>query len=294
MFHRAGRFVASERKLRLLAVAWVRISIAKYPDYDTMPAPVVEGILELAEPLADGEAVQDECAAILRTFTFPKGPPTTKTHARLNVNLLNKHGLQAAEQTLPWCCLYRLGPTARYWSAWESQNIEEYEEAERESDRIEEKQKRHHPPFCAALRDVVGNPFRPVTADPARRTPAAVALARRMHEARDFSAMAALADALRDAGCANADVLAHCRAPDAAHFRGCWVVIWYSAGICTGERERPVAEGPARERAARRGGRQPPRRHSGSRRARGRGPWRLTVTWKPRWGWSFRLNSSSR
>ena len=32
-----------------------------------------------------------------------------------------------------------------------------------------------------------------------------------------------LADALEDAGCANADMLAHCRA-GGEHVRGCWVV----------------------------------------------------------------------
>jgi hypothetical protein len=73
------------------------------------------------------------------------------------------------------------------------------------------------------LRDVVGNPFRPVTFDPAWRTDTALALARQMYESRDFSAMPILADALQDAGCDNTDVLNHCRG-DGPHVRGCWVV----------------------------------------------------------------------
>ena len=73
------------------------------------------------------------------------------------------------------------------------------------------------------MHDIFGNPFRPVAFDPAWRTSTAVELARQMYEAREFSAMPILADALQDAGCENADVLGHCRGPG-PHVRGCWVV----------------------------------------------------------------------
>ncbi|WP_010036058.1 hypothetical protein [Gemmata obscuriglobus] len=33
-----------------------------------------------------------------------------------------------------------------------------------------------------------------------------------------------MANARQDAGCDSADVLQHCRDPNAAHVRGCWVV----------------------------------------------------------------------
>jgi hypothetical protein len=56
------------------------------------------------------------------------------------------------------------------------------------------------------------------------RTETAVALARAMFDARDFSAMPILADALQDAGCTNETVLAHCRDTNQVHVRGCWVV----------------------------------------------------------------------
>jgi hypothetical protein len=71
--------------------------------------------------------------------------------------------------------------------------------------------------------EVVGNPFRPVVFDPAWRTDTAITLARQMYEAREFSAMPILADALQDAGCDNDDVLNHCRG-EGPHVRGCWVV----------------------------------------------------------------------
>jgi hypothetical protein len=70
----------------------------------------------------------------------------------------------------------------------------------------------------------VGNPFRPVSFSPDWRTDTAVSLARQMYEAREFSAMPILADALQDAGCDNDDVLAHCRDTKQVHVRGCWVV----------------------------------------------------------------------
>jgi hypothetical protein len=44
-----------------------------------------------------------------------------------------------------------------------------------------------------------------------------------MYEERDFAGMPILADALEEAGCNNADILAHCREPG-VHVRGCWVV----------------------------------------------------------------------
>ncbi|WP_232069866.1 hypothetical protein [Gemmata massiliana] len=76
---------------------------------------------------------------------------------------------------------------------------------------------------CDLLRDIFGNPFRPVAFSASWRTDAVVSLARQMYESRDFGAMPILADALQDAGCDNDDILNHCRAPG-EHVRGCWVV----------------------------------------------------------------------
>jgi hypothetical protein len=75
----------------------------------------------------------------------------------------------------------------------------------------------------STLRDIFGNPFRPVALDPEWRTSTAVLLARGMYESGDFSPMPILADALQDAGCDSADILDHCRGPG-PHVRGCWVV----------------------------------------------------------------------
>jgi hypothetical protein len=77
--------------------------------------------------------------------------------------------------------------------------------------------------FTRLLRDIIGNPFRPVAFSPSWRTSTVVTLAQQMYESHDFSAMPILADALQDAGCGSTDILDHCRGPG-PHVRGCWVV----------------------------------------------------------------------
>ena len=77
--------------------------------------------------------------------------------------------------------------------------------------------------LAGLFRDIFGNPFRPVTAAPRWLTPTAVALARSIYESRTFDRMPILADALEDAWCDDADLLAHCRG-DGPHVRGCWAV----------------------------------------------------------------------
>ena len=74
------------------------------------------------------------------------------------------------------------------------------------------------------LRDIFGNPFRPVAVDPAWLTSDVVALARGIYADRAFDRMPILADALQDAGCNNDDVLNHCRDAAQVHVRECWVV----------------------------------------------------------------------
>jgi hypothetical protein len=73
------------------------------------------------------------------------------------------------------------------------------------------------------LRDIFGNPFRPVAFDPRWRSADAVGLARGVYEERAFERMPLLADALMDAECDSEEVLAHCRS-GGPHVRGCWVV----------------------------------------------------------------------
>ena len=73
------------------------------------------------------------------------------------------------------------------------------------------------------VRDIFGNPFRPVTIDPRWLTSTVVDLASAIYEERAFDRMPILADALMDAGCDNEEIIAHCRS-EGPHVRGCWVV----------------------------------------------------------------------
>jgi hypothetical protein len=73
------------------------------------------------------------------------------------------------------------------------------------------------------IRDILGNPFRPVAFDPVWRTSTAVAVAETIYADRTFGDLPVLADALQDAGCDHPDILAHLRGP-APHVRGCWAL----------------------------------------------------------------------
>jgi hypothetical protein len=73
------------------------------------------------------------------------------------------------------------------------------------------------------LRDIFGNPFRPVTILPEWRTSTVLTLATGIYDERAFDRMPILADALGDAGCDNEEILQHCRRPG-PHTRGCFAV----------------------------------------------------------------------
>jgi len=73
------------------------------------------------------------------------------------------------------------------------------------------------------LRDIFGNPFRPVSILPAWRTPQVLSQAEAINAEKAFERLPMLEDALVHAGCADADVLSHCRGPG-PHVRGCWVI----------------------------------------------------------------------
>jgi hypothetical protein len=73
------------------------------------------------------------------------------------------------------------------------------------------------------LRDIFGNPFRPSAIDSRWLTTTTRNLAASIYDDGAFDRLPVLADALEEAGCTDADILAHCRGPG-PHVRGCWVV----------------------------------------------------------------------
>jgi hypothetical protein len=81
-------------------------------------------------------------------------------------------------------------------------------------------------PLAYILRDIFGNPFRPVALDPACLSwnhGIVPAIAQRIYDDRTFHNLPILAAVLEDFGCADQDILAHCRLVG-MHVRGCWVI----------------------------------------------------------------------
>ncbi len=73
------------------------------------------------------------------------------------------------------------------------------------------------------LRDIFGNPFRPIAVDRSWLTPTVKSLAQSIYDDRAFDQMPHLADELVKSGCDNQEILVHCRGAR-THVRGCWVV----------------------------------------------------------------------
>jgi hypothetical protein len=73
------------------------------------------------------------------------------------------------------------------------------------------------------LLELFGNPYHGLSLDPDWLTSTVILLATSIYVEQAFDRMPILADALEDAGCDDADILAHCRGPG-PHVRGCWVV----------------------------------------------------------------------
>ena len=83
---------------------------------------------------------------------------------------------------------------------------------------------------CELLREIFGNPFRPVTVDPSWLSISAgagAAILQAIDQPVDvplrFEELPYLGDALLDAGCSNENLLSHLRSPQ-GHYRGCWAV----------------------------------------------------------------------
>jgi hypothetical protein len=178
--------------MRLFACACCRLAWDQLTDARSRAA------VEVGERFADGLATQDELtrahqAALAVLEPLGTAPPETPAGAA-----------EAAASPLP--------SAAAVLSAWG------YSVGHRRSPEGAR--------LAALLRDLLGNPFRPRNLDPtwlAWNGGCVAKLARRIYDERDFAALPVLADALEEAGCADADILRHCREPG-PHVRGCWVV----------------------------------------------------------------------
>ena len=227
---RAARGRVSLRKLRLLAVACCR---RLWDDLD----PRARRELTAAESFADGQLGERDFLA-----AFPAGVPradvrTVRGSARWAAYLL---GWPTHPEMTSWDIRAdppRQWSLAEYWEKYADRVIDAvanalavrdlgggqalYAEPDAPDPRREGY--RTDPYHAGLVRCVVPNPAHPAVFDPGWRTEPVVALARRMYDARDFSPAPVLADALDDAGCADAELLAHLRGPG-PHARGCRAV----------------------------------------------------------------------
>ena len=194
-----ARTKSGRRKLRLLACGCCRLIWPHLQD------PRLRNAVEMAERFADGQAKAAELQAAGTAATIFEGGMVLSEHdPRAQANTAVALAVSTTA-TKPYSAAFGMTvfplPLAGYRGS------------EKEANAL----------LCDLLRDIFGNPFRPVTFSPSWRTDTAVALARGMYEAREFGAMPILADALQDAGCDNDDILNHCRDARQTHVRGCWV-----------------------------------------------------------------------
>jgi hypothetical protein len=190
--------LTSERKLRLFAVACCRRV------WEQLGAESRQAV-DIAEQYADGAATSEQLAAACETTeeqSDQRDAQLVWSVVRPSTNasgfVLEASAFQADSQV----------PTTN-----DDSDREKWEQAGSAESAAQ----------ADLLREIFGNPFRPVALDPAWLTSTVTALAKQMYESGDFSLMPVLADALQDAGCDNADVLDHCRG-SGPHVRGCWVV----------------------------------------------------------------------
>jgi hypothetical protein len=202
---------ASQRKLRLFACACcsrVRDRFAYRRFWE---------LVELCERFADGQAKRKEVKSLTRHLMNPVFHDMEGFDASLRVAgecnfagmVSRKDAYEArdAELAAHACASYVAGRWVPYRDGDERAPAYFSEATEQ----------------CRLLRDVVGNPFRPIVLAADWVNPTVVVLARTVYDERAFDRLPILADALEDAGCADAALLDHCRGPG-PHVRGCWVV----------------------------------------------------------------------
>jgi hypothetical protein len=183
-----------DRKFRLFAVACGRVI------EDRIPRDVGRATINIAEWFADGQATRADLKAAKRAAWAAWGD-------------LQGQPTSTALWTAAWVADWKVVNAA-------SQAVSGVEAFMGRSDRL-------NTLLCTLVRDVFGNPLSPPPALP----PAVLAwndgtvpkLAQAIYDERTFDRMSILADALEEAGCTDADVLAHCRGAG-PHVRGCWVV----------------------------------------------------------------------
>jgi hypothetical protein len=222
---------ASDRKLRLFAVACCRriwhLLVAEVEIWHRDEAALwqrCQDAVLLAEQFADGKATTEELVAVTaypRPALYDADAAMFTAEVQLDSILVAKEAAEAAGHEAAdrvYAVFFPNGYTPTPENEALMAEMEEQQEQEYARTIGMEKNAQ-----CHLLRDCFANPFRPVSADPACFTPNVVKFAQVVYEERAFDRLPALAAALEEAGCTDADILAHCRRPG-PHVRGCWAL----------------------------------------------------------------------
>jgi hypothetical protein len=196
---RAGGLLP-ERKARLFAAACCRRAWGRLRDERSRRA------VEVAERFADGQATAKE-----------------RTAARKAAREVSARDTYAGAPWYAASAAWHAAESRALAAACKAAEAVAWDAGQKARPSVREAQ-------VALLRDIIGNPSRPVTLSPAWQSPQVVALAQAAYDHRDLPSghldptrLAVLADALEEAGCGQADLLGHLRGPG-PHVRGCWVV----------------------------------------------------------------------
>ena len=230
---------ASERKSRLFAVACC------HRIWQFITDPECRAMVELTEQAADG--IIDEQRVLSLNYDWltdncggPEEPfrMAFMVAGHVGYSLLNSiHGfpdaiydvfddaIHTSEGTVQVLALSFSEPEdklARYYDSKELFAVAQQRKAKAEAASCERELGERIGQSCL-LRDIFGNPFRPVAIDPAWLTLKMTTRAQAIYADRAFERMPELADALQATGCGQEDILSHCRGPG-PHVRGCWVL----------------------------------------------------------------------
>ena len=195
----ASRRKAGKRKFTLLTCACCRVA------WDLMPADKARLWVEAAEAEADGLPVA------------APPPPVTIDDLIFRPGDIEQRANYAASNARARRAVHLITSTVA------AVHEVVYLDARRTGSSTEQ---RRWVNVAGLLHEIFGNPFRPVKVAKTWLTAndgAALKLARLISADGQWGMLPVLADALEDAGCADADVLGHCRRPD-GHVRGCWAI----------------------------------------------------------------------
>jgi hypothetical protein len=195
---------ASDRKLWQFACASAR-ELSRHADLSQDRWAAVD----LAERYLEGQGSQEE---VEESWLFAWSPSD-----------LGAWGAADGVRSLTWYAM--MDKNRRAWEhAGEAVDVERFQQEEEALTNAGEKAN------AVLLRDIIGNPFKPVLVEPAWLTPPVRQLAETAYKERELPIgtldpvrLAVLADTLGEAGCANADILDHLPS-GGRHALGCWAV----------------------------------------------------------------------